>query len=269
MSFAADLKRNLLLLFRTKLEGVGQKFLHNSFGRSWPFCISEVLSVCFWSALGIDGCKLVLWSYTHSVTLGLLWFQGDHDPEPRHFGGPVCALTSEKNSVPVVMEKLLEYVEMHGLYTEGIYRKSGSANRMRELKQSLQAGKCMSAAFSEIIVPPIQGDTPWMIFSPLLFGGIWTKRGYLSLLFFTFADPSAVRLENYPIHTITGIFKQWLRELPDPLMTFAQYNDFLRAVGKRLRGESNEPHVNPWINFYLYFFYLNKKENIYICKLQQ
>ncbi|XP_053147682.1 unconventional myosin-IXb isoform X2 [Hemicordylus capensis] len=108
--------------------------------------------------------------------------KGDQDPEPRHFGLPVSALTGEKNSVPLVMEKLLEYVEMHGLYTEGIYRKSGSANRMRELKQSLQA------------------------------------------------DPNAARLENYPVHTITGIFKQWLRELPDPLMTFAQYHDFLRAV---------------------------------------
>nr|XP_008122430.1 PREDICTED: unconventional myosin-IXb [Anolis carolinensis] len=108
--------------------------------------------------------------------------KGDHEADPRHFGVCVSALTGEKNAVPVVMEKLLEYVEMHGLYTEGIYRKSGSANRMRELKQSLQA------------------------------------------------DPNKVRLENYPIHTITGILKQWLRELPDPLMTFAQYNDFLRAV---------------------------------------
>uniref|UniRef100_A0A8D0H190 Myosin IXB n=1 Tax=Sphenodon punctatus TaxID=8508 RepID=A0A8D0H190_SPHPU len=102
--------------------------------------------------------------------------------ETRHFGVCVSSLTSEKNSVPVVMEKLLEYVEMHGLYTEGIYRKSGSANRMRELKQSLQA------------------------------------------------DPSSVKLENYPIHTISGILKQWLRELPEPLMSFTQYNDFLRAV---------------------------------------
>ncbi|KAL8177927.1 UNVERIFIED_CONTAM: hypothetical protein K2H54_023642, partial [Gekko kuhli] len=106
----------------------------------------------------------------------------DQDAERRHFGVCVSALTSEKNCVPIVMEKLLEYVEMHGLYTEGIYRKSGSANRMRELKQSLQA------------------------------------------------DPDAVRLENYPVHTIAGIFKQWLRELPEPLMTFAQYNDFLQAV---------------------------------------
>ncbi|KAM6235747.1 unconventional myosin-IXb isoform 3-T4 [Porphyrio hochstetteri] len=108
--------------------------------------------------------------------------KNEQDAEPRHFGVCVSALTSEKNSVPVVLEKLLEYVEMHGLYTEGIYRKSGSANRMKELKQLLQA------------------------------------------------DPNSVKLENYPIHTITGILKQWLRELPDPLMTSAQYNDFLRAV---------------------------------------
>uniref|UniRef100_A0A8C3R591 Myosin IXB n=1 Tax=Cyanoderma ruficeps TaxID=181631 RepID=A0A8C3R591_9PASS len=108
--------------------------------------------------------------------------KSEQDAEPRHFGVCVSALTSERNSVPVVMEKLLEYVEMHGLYTEGIYRKSGSANRMKELKQLLQE------------------------------------------------DPNSVKLENYPIHTITGILKQWLRELPDPLMTSAQYNDFLRAV---------------------------------------
>ncbi|KAG8126785.1 hypothetical protein E2320_022177 [Naja naja] len=61
---------------------------------------------------------------------------GDQDSESRHFGVSVSVLTSEKNSVPIVMEKLLEYVEMHGLYTEGIYRKSGSANRMREPKLS-------------------------------------------------------------------------------------------------------------------------------------
>ncbi|NXN08562.1 MYO9B protein, partial [Indicator maculatus] len=108
--------------------------------------------------------------------------KNEQDAEPRHFGVCVSSLTSERNSVPVVMEKLMEYVEMHGLYTEGIYRKSGSANRMKELKQLLQA------------------------------------------------DPNSVKLENYPIHTITGILKQWLRELPDPLMTSAQYNDFLRAV---------------------------------------
>ncbi|XP_054982407.1 unconventional myosin-IXb isoform X3 [Sorex araneus] len=102
--------------------------------------------------------------------------------EPGHFGVCVDSLTSDKSSVPVVLEKLLEHVEMHGLYTEGLYRKSGAANRTRELRQALQT------------------------------------------------DPTAVQLENFPIHAITGVLKQWLRELPEPLMTFAQYSDFLRAV---------------------------------------
>lgn len=46
------------------------------------------------------------------------------------------------------------------------------------------------------------------------------------------SDPHQVCLEDYPIHTVTGLVKQWLRELPDPLMTFTHYNDFLHAVGK-------------------------------------
>ncbi|XP_072260772.1 unconventional myosin-IXb isoform X4 [Pyxicephalus adspersus] len=102
--------------------------------------------------------------------------QGNH-----HFGVHVTDLT-EKTSVPIVMEVLLEYLEMHGLYTEGIYRKSGAANCMRELKISLEK------------------------------------------------DPISVKLDKYAIHAITGILKQWLRELPEPLMTFAQYSEFLKAV---------------------------------------
>ncbi len=51
------------------------------------------------------------------------------------------------------------------------------------------------------------------------------------------SDPHLVCLEDYPIHTVTGLVKQWLRELPDPLMTFTHYNDFLHAVG-----EENIPH---------------------------
>lgn len=46
------------------------------------------------------------------------------------------------------------------------------------------------------------------------------------------SDPEPSCLDNYPIHTITGLVKRWLRELPDPLMTFSLYNDFLRAAGE-------------------------------------
>ncbi|XP_043985328.1 unconventional myosin-IXb isoform X5 [Gambusia affinis] len=108
--------------------------------------------------------------------------KNDEEVTGCNFGVRVCHLVSDKNPVPTVLEMMLEHVEMHGLYTEGIYRKSGAANRMRELHQRLEM------------------DT------------------YVDIL------------EDYPIHTVTGLVKQWLRELPDPLMTFAHYNDFLHAV---------------------------------------
>ncbi|XP_043078461.1 unconventional myosin-IXb isoform X4 [Puntigrus tetrazona] len=106
----------------------------------------------------------------------------DDEPGSQHFGVRVCNLVNNKTPVPIVLEIMLEHVEMNGLYTEGIYRKSGSANRMKELHQLLEAG------------------------------------------------PENVCLEDYPIHAVTGLVKQWLRELPEPLMTFTHYNDFLRAI---------------------------------------
>ncbi|XP_070774290.1 unconventional myosin-IXb isoform X2 [Enoplosus armatus] len=115
--------------------------------------------------------------------------QDDSVPGSLHFGVQVCVLTSKANPVPKVVELLLMHVELNGLYTEGIYRKSGSACRARELHQILET------------------------------------------------DPEATCLENYPIHTITGLVKRWLRELPDPLMTFSLYNDFLHAVELPERAE--------------------------------
>uniref|UniRef100_A0A672IFN5 Unconventional myosin-IXb-like n=1 Tax=Salarias fasciatus TaxID=181472 RepID=A0A672IFN5_SALFA len=106
----------------------------------------------------------------------------DSLPGSLHFGVEVCVLTSKANPIPKVVELLLMHVEINGLYTEGIYRKSGSACRARELHQILET------------------------------------------------DPECANLENYPIHTITGLLKRWLRELPDPLMTFSLYSDFLHAV---------------------------------------
>ncbi|KAG2463469.1 MYO9B protein, partial [Polypterus senegalus] len=104
------------------------------------------------------------------------------EPETHHFGISICSLASDKNPVPVVLQVLLEYVEIHGLYTEGIYRKSGTTNRMKELQMLLES------------------------------------------------DPTKVNLEGFPIHAIAGVLKKWLRDLPEPLMTFALYSDFLHAV---------------------------------------
>ncbi|XP_055740157.1 unconventional myosin-IXb-like [Salvelinus fontinalis] len=106
----------------------------------------------------------------------------DGVPGHLHFGVEVCVLTSKTYPIPMVVQMMLEHVEMNGLYTEGIYRKSGSACRARELHQLLET------------------------------------------------NPERATLENYSIHTVTGLVKRWLRELPEPLLTFSLYNDFLHAV---------------------------------------
>uniref|UniRef100_A0A671V996 Myosin IXA n=1 Tax=Sparus aurata TaxID=8175 RepID=A0A671V996_SPAAU len=100
-----------------------------------------------------------------------------------NFGVEVSRLTNDERTVPLVVEKLINYIEMHGLYTEGIYRKSGSTNKIKELKQGL--------------------DT----------------------------DVDSMNLDDYNIHVIASVFKQWLRDLPNPLMTFELYEEFIRAMG--------------------------------------
>uniref|UniRef100_A0A3Q4HXM1 Myosin IXA n=2 Tax=Neolamprologus brichardi TaxID=32507 RepID=A0A3Q4HXM1_NEOBR len=99
------------------------------------------------------------------------------------FGVEVSRLTNDERTVPLVVEKLINYIEMHGLYTEGIYRKSGSANKIKELKLGL--------------------DT----------------------------DVENMNLDDYNIHVIASVFKQWLRDLPNPLMTFELYDEFIRVMG--------------------------------------
>ncbi|XP_028811679.1 unconventional myosin-IXAa isoform X2 [Denticeps clupeoides] len=114
----------------------------------------------------------------------------DAELSSRQFGVDVSRLTSDERLVPLVVEKLINYIEMHGLYTEGIYRKSGSTNKVKELKQAL--------------------DT----------------------------DVDNVNLDDFNIHVIASVFKQWLRDLPNPLMSFELYEDFLRALGLQDRKEA-------------------------------
>lgn len=77
------------------------------------------------------------------VTLLALSLSLQYDPElsSRQFGVELSRLTSEERIVPLVFEKLTSYIEMHALYTEGIYRKSGSTNKIKELRQGLDTGE--------------------------------------------------------------------------------------------------------------------------------
>uniref|UniRef100_A0A3Q2YMA6 Myosin IXA n=1 Tax=Hippocampus comes TaxID=109280 RepID=A0A3Q2YMA6_HIPCM len=134
-------------------------------------------------------CSSLIWMMDRACRYICLFEQFDPELSPRQFGVEVLRLTNDERTVPLVVEKLINYIEMHGLYTEGIYRKSGSTNKIRELKQGLDTGN-----FS-------------------------------------------MNLDDYNIHVIASVFKQWLRDLPSPLMTFELYEAFIRAMGLQDRKE--------------------------------
>lgn len=39
-----------------------------------------------------------------------------------------------------------------------------------------------------------------------------------------------VDFETYPVHVLASVLKSFLREMPEPLLTFDCYDDFLRAA---------------------------------------
>lgn len=83
---------------------------------------------------------IVIWS---PMSLFVCFYQDVNEPGSLHFGVHVSNLTSKATPVPKVLEMLLMHVEMNGLYSEGIYRKSGSTCRARELHQILETSKSL------------------------------------------------------------------------------------------------------------------------------
>ncbi|KAK3911746.1 Unconventional myosin-IXa [Frankliniella fusca] len=107
------------------------------------------------------------------------------------FGTPLHQLVSGDIKVPIVVDRLITTIEMYGLYTEGIYRKSGVTSKVRELKARLEASGDGSGSGVH--------DEP-------------------------------VDFETYPVHVLASVLKCFLREMPEPLLTFDCYDDFLRAA---------------------------------------
>lgn len=100
------------------------------------------------------------------------------------FGIPLtslCCFEDNAVKIPVKVEQLMTKIEMHGLYTEGLYRKSGVNSKIKELKLK------MSESTGEI------------------------------------------DYELYNVHVLANVLKTFLREMPEPLLSFDRYDDFLRA----------------------------------------
>ncbi|XP_058824121.1 unconventional myosin-IXb-like isoform X2 [Topomyia yanbarensis] len=103
------------------------------------------------------------------------------------FGVPLTALCAGNDGIkiPAQIYSLIMMIEMHGLYSEGIYRKSGVSSKIKELKVKMDRG---------------MGSSDEMDY------------------------------ESYNVHVLTNVLKSFLREMPEPLLTFDRYDDFLRAA---------------------------------------
>ncbi|XP_051155155.1 unconventional myosin-IXa-like isoform X1 [Leptopilina boulardi] len=102
----------------------------------------------------------------------------------RHvFGVPLYKLDCGDGKVPLVVDRLITTIEMRGLYTEGIYRKSGVSSKVKELKMKMDEG-----------------------------------------------DLEKVDFENYQVHVLAAVLKSFFRDMPEPLLTYEYYDDFLHAA---------------------------------------
>ncbi|KAJ8918892.1 hypothetical protein NQ315_016794 [Exocentrus adspersus] len=98
------------------------------------------------------------------------------------FGVSLVTLVTEESKIPLVIERLLSTIELYGLYTEGIYRKSGVSSKIKELKHKMDD------------------------------------------------DPNEVEFEKYQVHVLASVLKSFLREMPEPLLTFECYENFITAA---------------------------------------
>lgn len=72
------------------------------------------------------------------------------------------------------------------------------------------------------------------------------------------SDVDSTSLDDYNIHVIGSVFKQWLRDLPNPLLTFELYEEFIRAMGKR--SVTDIHRLLCW-----HGFYERNKQHLVIC----
>ncbi|KAK9768485.1 hypothetical protein K7432_000825 [Basidiobolus ranarum] len=111
-----------------------------------------------------------------------------HKERSSVFGVELSALMKHEQgdySLPVLVEKCLWEVEERGLCEVGIYRISGMASAIEQLRQRFNKD-CEAVDLS---------------------GEEWGD-----------------------INIVSGVLKQWLRELPEPVLTFDLYDDFITAA---------------------------------------
>ena len=109
-------------------------------------------------------------------------------------------LERDGTEVPKVLQKLTEAIEAYGLESMGIYRLSGMTSKVQSLKQALDRGAC----------------------------GAFCKNNSDK----TDIDNTDVMSDEWSadINVVSSALKLWFRELPEPLLTYSLYHQFIDAA---------------------------------------
>lgn len=101
----------------------------------------------------------------------------------------------EKLRVPLIISKCIEEVEKRGLDIEGIYRLSGGNSAIQSVEN----------AFNNLIVTN---------------EGVDEKTDKLN------------ELSNVDINAVTSALKRYLRKIPDPLIPFSLYDEYIKVISQ-------------------------------------
>lgn len=106
----------------------------------WPI---ERMLVC-------QNCRLTCHRKCYTRILGecgLARAQGSTSHGHKVFGVPLSQLSTADGKVPSLVYRLITTIELRGIYTEGIYRKSGIHSKVQELKTQIDAGRLSEIEF--------------------------------------------------------------------------------------------------------------------------
>ncbi|XP_052795146.1 unconventional myosin-IXAa-like isoform X4 [Mya arenaria] len=166
------------------IDHQGHRFLQGQFGIP-TFC--EMCSNIIWSLEKGYVCQVCKSTCHKKCMYKLLSICRGSDISDQRivgtkvFGVPLHRMVGPDDKTPVFMDRIIVLIETHGIYTEGIYRKSGSAAKIKALKMLLDSG---------------------------------------------FVD---IDMDTYPVHVLTSVLKTFFRELPEPILTFDLYDEFMQA----------------------------------------
>ncbi|KAG9510002.1 Rho GTPase-activating protein 44, partial [Fragariocoptes setiger] len=129
------------------------------------------------------------------------------------FGTPLMEhLRVTQREISIVIEVCTELLIRNGLDEEGLFRVSGSASKVKKFKHAIDAWFVSLANDHERL-------------------GQGSARHFITQVLARYDDDQLMR----DSHTIAGVLKLHLRELPEPLLTYTLHDRWLEAVRQPTR----------------------------------